>query len=125
MIKEHELDAALVARFEELARDYMAKLGVVDWDVGFTTMKDDSGDMACVEYMYSARAARIAIDTGFDADEDDVRVSALHEVLHLLFADLREAVEPYLPKDDEALTRRLSSLEHSVINRIIRAWNER
>lgn len=125
MIKEHELDAALVAKFEELAREYMKTFGVTDWDIGFTTTKDDSGDMACVAYMYSARAASLSIDVGFDADEEDVRVSALHEVLHLLFADMREAVAPYLPKDDEALSLRLKSLEHSVINRIIRAWNER
>lgn len=125
MIKEPELNKVLVLRFEEEAKAFLKLFGVNDWDVGFSTTKNDSGDMARVAYLYGARAANIAIDTGFDADEDDVRDSALHEVLHLLFTDWREAVAPYLPKDDEALSLRLESLEHSIINRIMKAWNER
>ena len=62
MIKEHALDDALVRRFEEYVNLYVEKFGITDWDIGITTCKSDTSDMANVAYVYPARAARIAID---------------------------------------------------------------
>lgn len=125
MIKEHALDDALVRRFEDYVNLYVEKFGITDWDIGITTCKSDTSDMANVAYVYPARAARIAIDTGFDVAEDEVWASALHEVLHLVLTDLREAYSKYLPQDDPSVMERIESLEHAVVNRIIHAMRER
>ena len=123
MIKEHTLDDALVRRFEEYVNLYVEKFGITDWDIGITTCKSDVSDMAHVAYLYPARAAQIAVDTGYDVGDKEVWESALHEVLHLVLTDLREAYAQYLP-EDENVRGRIESLEHAVVNRIIHAMRK-
>lgn len=124
MIKEHELSEPLITAFEDFVTLYMEKFGVTDWDVGITTCKTDDGDMAHVEYLYPSRAARITVNTSFDVEKDEIWESALHEVLHLVMTDLREAYSQFLP-DDVAVRGRIESMEHAVVNRIINAMRER
>lgn len=121
MVKEHELEPRLVGVFETAVRDYAAKFGLSDWDIGVSSKKDDNGDMASVALIYAARAANIAVDTGFDVDDEEIRRSALHEVLHLVLADYRELVDSLLSEDDLARRRHAESVEHSIINRVMSA----
>ena len=123
MMKEHTLDEALVSKFEDYVTLFCEKFGVTDWDIGVTTCKGDTGDMAHVSYLYPARAASIAVDTGYDVSEYEVQESALHEVLHLVMTDLREAYAQYLP-EDENVRGRIESMEHAVVNRIIHAMRK-
>ena len=102
---------------------YVEKFGLTDWDIGITTSKGDGSDMAHVSYLYPARAAQIAVDTGYDVGELEVWESALHEVLHLAMTDLRESYMQYLP-DDPEVRGRIESMEHAVVNRIIHAMRK-
>lgn len=124
MVKEHELEPKLVTVFESAVREYARLFGLSEWDIAVSSKKDDNGDMASVALIYAARAANIAIDTGFDADEEEVRKSALHEILHLVLSDYREIVDSLLAEDDAVGRRRADAAEHSIINRVMSAMEQ-
>ena len=125
MVKEHEISEEMLNLFKQVAKDYCGKFGLTDWDVRISHLKRNTGDMATLTYAHAARAANIDIDIAYDVDEDEVRTSALHEVLHLVLTDMREAYSQYLDADVvEREHERFESVEHAAINRIINAFKD-
>lgn len=108
----------LIEVFKKEVRRRMKMYGLSSWEVNIETCRLHDNTTALVAPMYKARFATIMIDADHDADEASVRKSAMHEVLHLLLTDMREAYREQEGEDD---TDRAASAEHGVINALINA----
>ena len=91
---------------------YLKIFGITEWDIDYKQHKMD--DAARVTYNCSARLACFQLTTKGTGDfcfQDDMQKLALHEVLHLLLADI--AASKASPEE--------IALEHTVIQRLIKA----
>jgi len=107
------------ARFRAAAEHWIEVFGLFDWDLEFLHEKLEN-KYASVHYDYATRKASLVLSTSFGKwpiTEERIQDSALHEVLHLLLADLSGFAEA------AAAERRVTEAEHIIINRIKAALN--
>ena len=101
--------------YKKYCKHYLALFGITEWDVDYKHHKIDA--QSRVSYNNSARIACFQLTTKGTIDfcyNDDMQKLALHEVLHLLLADLamgKESVEEI-------------AIEHTVIQRLINAMSK-
>ena len=98
--------------FKKHCEYYLALFGITEWDIDYKQHKMD--DAARVTYNCSARLACFQLTTKGTGDfclQEDMQKLALHEVLHLLLADI--------VKSQESLEE--NAIEHTVIQRLIKA----
>lgn len=98
------------------------KLGLVDWTLSFRTERDDGVRYAHVAYDTDARQATITVFVR-KSTRDTLAPEriALHEMLHVLFADML-AVTAARASDTHAEVGRE---EHKVIERLLNAMEGR
>lgn len=103
-------------RFEKSCREWQDKFGLLDWSLTFKVDRCD-GAWARVEYHVDARSAVIVANADMKGlgERAPERV-ALHEMLHLLFADMIDTAGRR--GADHADTGRA---EHAVIERLLNA----
>lgn len=77
--------SASLARFARACRKWQARFGLTDWNLQVKVKGRDEAHYAYVEYDNDSRHAAITYVEGNNASIED---SALHEVLHVLLADL-------------------------------------
>lgn len=111
------LSEELVEVFRKEVKRLLKLYGLSSWDVAIETCHRHEVAAALVAADYPARAASIMVDVDHEEDELQVRKSAMHEVLHLLFTDMREAYR----EQKEGEGARVESAEHGVINALINA----
>lgn len=94
---------------------WIRELGLFDWSVAYRheNLKDK---YSAIQYQFSARKARISLSTTFDepVTVEKLKDSALHEVLHLVLADLVAYAEAAASK------LRIEEAEHAALYRILR-----
>ena len=91
---------------------YLALFGITEWDVDYKHHKIDCA--ARISYNNSARLACFQLTTKGTIDfcyHDDMQKLSLHEVLHLLLADIAASKES--PEE--------IAIEHTIIQRLIKA----
>ena len=91
---------------------YLKLFGITEWDVDYKHHKIDGA--ARVSYNNSGRLACFQLTTKGIVDfcyHDDMQKLALHEVLHLLLADIATSKES--PEE--------IAIEHTVVQRLIKA----
>lgn len=71
--------------FEEGCKKWQTRLGLTDWSLRYTTGKPGR-NIATVDYNQDTRRVTATAYVNDDMPEDPERV-ALHEMLHILFAD--------------------------------------
>lgn len=76
-------------RFEKACRKWQTKLGLTDWSIAFSVGKTHPDNVADVAYDGPSRHATVTSYTA-PTNANPERV-ALHEMLHLLFADMLRA----------------------------------
>jgi hypothetical protein len=107
-------------RFEASCRKWQVTLGLTDWTLHFKTAKADGAHEAMVEYNGENRHATITFFVGVKDALVAERV-ALHEMLHVLFADmLTIAAKRASDGHADVLLE-----EHRVIERLLNALDGR
>lgn len=120
---ETELTQGQFEYFRQQVRLLSKLLGLHDWDIVVEkTLDRGSGDQAACALNPVGRLATVTLNmwNSDDASTENVRKSAVHEILHVLLAELgwayRSAIEG---RDDyDQLINRYESFEHGVINRL-------
>lgn len=107
-------------RFEAACRKWQVTLGLTDWTLTFKTTQGDGEHEADVGYNCETRQATITYYKGVDDAAKAERV-ALHEMLHVLLADMlqqaaRRACDTHVDVARE---------EHRVIERLLNALDGR
>jgi hypothetical protein len=100
------------AVFREEVLKWQVKFGLTDWVLTFKTEEGGSTE-ANVDYDCDTREATVTYYTGV-ADVSHPKDNALHEVLHLLFADMLYVATKAKSESDPSIGRE----EHRVIERI-------
>jgi len=102
--------AEQVDAFFKYVHDYQVLLNLQDWRIEPSGRKAMKGALADVGISYGDRAASISIgrDWGSPINDDMLRSTALHEVLHVF---LRPLIEAASSRDDSAV----DSAEHSAV----------
>jgi hypothetical protein len=101
-------------QFEELVQIEQKRLGLLDWNIG-CDYGSLLGCLADVETDVPNKLATITLNRKW-CKEEDLRELAMHEVFHVLLAELTDAAEKYLSSDY------LDGLEHGIIIRLISAY---
>jgi hypothetical protein len=109
-------------RFEKAARHWLGRLGLTDWHVEIVAPKSgDDGRTAAISFNETNRKARISWygtpkDRGRDALATTIppETHALHEVLHLLFADMTSMAGKRGESHEDSIRE-----EHKVIERLL------
>lgn len=112
------LSEELVEVFRKEVKRLLKLYGLSSWEVEIGTCRRRDDTSALVAPLYGARFAHIMVDLDHEGGEAEVKKSAMHEVLHLLFTDMREAYREQKEDEDDA---RVKSAEHGVINALINA----
>ena len=107
------------AQFREECLRWQAEFGLTDWTIQFQTAPAASPDEADMDYDCDTRHAKSTYYVGVD-DSLHPRDVALHEVLHLLMADMLLAAISARDESDPLLARE----EHKVIERLIKVLNK-
>lgn len=107
-------------RFEKGARHWLRRLGLTDWHVEIDAPKSGGDDRtAAISFNETNRKARISW-YGLPKDQKVLsatippETTALHEVLHLLFADMTAMVGKRGESHDDSIRE-----EHRVIERLL------
>lgn len=108
----------LVGVFKKEVKRLLKLYGLSSWEVNVETCRLHDDTTALVAPIYKARYATIMIDADHEESEASVKKSAMHEVLHLLFSDMREA---YREQEGAEDTERAASAEHGVIHALVNA----
>lgn len=108
------------ARFEAACRKWQVTLGLTDWTLHFKTAPADGTHEALVEYNGENRHATITYFTKVQDALVPERV-ALHEMLHVLFADMLEIAARRASDGHADVARE----EHRVIERLLNALDGR
>ena len=100
--------------FCDEATYWLRELGVTDWHVVFKHQLC-KGEYSNVHYQFTSRKARISLSTSFDQEvtTEKLKESALHEVLHLVFAELTSFAEA------AAARHRVIESEHAALHRVL------
>ena len=108
------------AQFREECLRWQSEFGLTDWTIQFQAAKSDSPDEADIDYDCDTRHAKSTYYVGVE-DSLHPRDVALHEVLHLLLADMLLAAISARDESDPILARE----EHKVIERLIKVLNKK
>lgn len=103
-------------RFERSCREWQVALGLTDWTLAFRVARADGNYEATVEYNCENRQATLTSFTGV-TDADRAERVALHEMLHLLFADMLHASSLRASDTHPEVGRE----EHKAIERLLNA----
>jgi hypothetical protein len=105
--------------FEKSCREWHVKLGLTDWTVRYSVEKAHDTNEAEVSYNCDSRHARITsyADAG---DSLPAHRVAIHEMLHLLFADMIEVAAQRGSAHTDVARE-----EHRVIERLLNALDGR
>lgn len=111
------------ALFKETFKKWQVRLGLQEWTVSFKKQEMDDAE-ACIDSDPESRTALVTINSKpFHLNNNkDIEETALHEVLHLLIADLSHAaVDRYTDREtlvrvEEALVNRLTTLCQTLIS---------
>lgn len=104
--------------FSNHVKKWAERLGMQDWDLMVTWCPDKEigEDSAACYPDVDARHAKITLNREPDKYAvEDLDKLALHEVLHLVLADLAEFVIDYAPK---SATKDADTKEHVIIQRL-------
>ncbi len=122
--KTYETTAEHFALFVSAAKGFIDLFGLKDWHVNFEHL-DLPGDLANCEFQTGCgKASSIALARqweNFEPTDAEIRRTAYHEVLHLLFADAYNVAvfdELSKPQRDWALSR----AHHAIIRRFENAY---
>lgn len=107
--------------FKKYALEWQERLGVTEWALYFEHTKDNMTDVyAQVFWDNGARLATIRFNKDWDGLREkspkEIERAALHEVLHVLFADFcaageaRYSTQAYLDSSEHAVIRRLEKV---------------
>lgn len=107
-------------RFEAACRRWQATLGLTDWTLTFKTATADGEYEAYVEYNCENRHASITFFVGVKEALSPERV-ALHEMLHILFADMLSTAARLASDGHKDVGRE----EHKAIERLLNALDGR
>lgn len=99
-------------RFKIACRKWQARFGLTDWAIVYKTAEKDAEHFGYVHYNWDSRRAIITLVK--DAD-GDVEAIALHEMLHVLLADLLATVAQRASDTHPDVGRE----EHRVIERLM------
>lgn len=116
--KQFGTTAAAFKDFARFVRQWLAVLGLQDWDVEFEHVFLE-GRFASCHNQPSSRKATIALSTCWGSWRPTtarLRRSALHETSHLLLADLWDAAERRYVTLEE-----LHRAEEAVVTRVVNA----
>lgn len=120
---ETELTMAQFAYFKQQVERLAKLFGLRDWDIVVEkTFDRGSNDQATCALNPVGKLATITLNmwNNDDSSSENVLKSAVHEVLHVLLAELswmhRDAVQGR--DDEETQLSRYESFEHGVINRL-------
>lgn len=108
-----------LVEFAEHVKKWLERFGMVDWDLSVSWGPDDEvgKDSAACYYDIDARHAKITLNRDPSASfKNELEVLALHEVLHLVLADLSEFASEYAPKN---MAKDATTKEHAIIQRLI------
>lgn len=108
--------------FKKVFKEWQARLGLQEWTISFKKAEMDDAE-ACIDSNPESRTALVTINSRpfHLKDDSDIEETALHEVLHLLLADLSHAaVDRYTDREtlvrvEEALVNRLTKLCQDLI----------
>ncbi len=99
-------------RFKKACRSWQGKLGLTDWTFVYKIDRRDNDHYGYVTYSWDSRLATITLVPGKDSD---IEAIALHEVLHVLLADLLATVASRASDTHPDVVRE----EHRVIERLM------
>lgn len=111
---------SLADRFEFACRKWQVTFGLTDWTLHFATAKADGSHEAEVAYNSENRHATITFYIGVKDALAPERV-ALHEMLHVLFADMLDASCRRASDGHPDVLRE----EHRVIERLLNCMDGR
>lgn len=120
---ETELTEAQFEMFKHYVRKTAGILGLRDWDIVVEKSMDRSGDEQARCFInVVGKSATITLNMWNVDDTSDANVvrSAVHEVLHVLLAEMTWPLRDHIKSADNAaeLLNRQESAEHGVINRL-------
>lgn len=103
--------------FKKVFKEWQARLGLQEWTISFKKEEMDDAE-ACIDSDPESRTVLVTVNSKLFhvKDDSDIEETALHEVLHLLLADLSHAaVDRYTDREtlvrvEEALVNRLTKL---------------
>ena len=97
---------------------WLQRFGIFDWDIGYELTAIGQAE-ASTSFCSEAHAAKFTLNSNptEDNDADDVKRSALHEVLELVLADLSTAYRRAYETEDEKHDA-VEQARHAVIHRI-------
>lgn len=104
------------ASFREFVHFWQAELGLIDWKIYVFHQKPDPGAFAttCTSPVSRAASIRLALSwPDRPVDDNNLKECALHEVMHVVTADLRsEAYARFTLEED------LDVAEHALVIRL-------
>ena len=106
------------AEFSQHVARFVDILGLSDWRVHSKGAEPDANSLAETHIDYDQRLAHVHLNPEPEPDED-LEALAFHEVLHILLADLDDALDN---RDKRTRKRQFSSREHGVIERLLKAY---
>jgi hypothetical protein len=106
-------------RFEASCRKWHVKLGLTDWTIRYAVEKASDTNEAEVAYNCDSRHAKITAYASAGEALSPERV-ALHEMLHLLFADVIEVAAQRGSSHADVARE-----EHRLIERLLNAFDGR
>ncbi len=114
MTKPKNARGSRLEAFKKHCENWQGILGLNDWHISYKVKRLDESSYAMIEYNASTRKADLYLNLYKNSDEDRERF-AIHEMLHLVFADMTTRAECFYNLD------KIAELEHAAINRIISA----
>ena len=123
MDKQHKVTREHFEQFVDYCKTFIAAFGLHDWQTVYFHSMPDPHDtaLACVEIpTVQGKIAQIALNTVWPdkVTDERLRMTAAHEVLHLLLADIT-CTALYTEELASATRRALTTAEHAAINRLL------
>lgn len=105
------------AYYEKEVKAWMNAMGLHEWHPQFSLVaRDDIYSEVYVQWYDRLADFRFAMDPQQKYTEEATRSHALHEVLELLFVDIRRA--HVMCKDEETLDKTYDTEVHKIIHRL-------
>ena len=122
--KTHKTTAAHFQAFKETAQKFIELLGLKDWEIVIEHKSCEDGILAsAVPICLDGKMYRLILAKNWGKMEptyEEIRVVAIHEVLHVLLSDITEGVDILLDDTPRATKRNIREMyAHGVINRLL------
>lgn len=121
MTEKYISTPAQFEQFKGYCREWLAKLGLTDWEI-YYSHEDSDDSLAWCSRKYEGKVATIGLCLNLDSLEAtpaNLQKWARHEVLHVLLGDLQHLVNLRSISDNI-----VSATEHAVIRRLEAAFGE-